>query len=212
MLQREIIEDIFIPPEEQTRHNVMLWLDAEVRDKEGNLYKRIHRPSESFTQNFLKLLQIQMNQVAQTISSTTATPTINPSTADFWVVGATSGQDLFGIRVGSSNQSPVTGNITLVAKISNGNTSPAIAYGTQTLVLVLNTSGSGAGSTASITCQRQFTNNDSVASITVREIDMCSGAEGFSSQAIEMIRDTVSDTVVAPGQTLTVTYVLQTAV
>jgi len=208
------------------------FIEAEVRDKNGNLIDKRRFRSRSFVANLLRLLRQMMMRyttgsfvVEQFYTVTSAEPVDVGGTArgiavisynanvatGIILAGAIEGEDSFGIKVGMGTATPTPSDYNLQSPINHGVGANRLSYGAVTFDSV-----SISGNTTILRIIRPFTNNSGSA-ITVSEIGLIvririSGTAD-SYAYILIARDVVSPSINVPaGSTLTIRYVLQTTV
>jgi len=206
------------------------FIEAEVRDKEGNLIDKKRFRSRSFVANLLRLLRQMMMRytTGATITNqyyvvTSAEPvdvggtarsiavfSLNANVATgIMLAGAIEGEDSFGIKVGMGTMTPTPTDYTLQSPINHGTGTNQLSYGSVTFDTI-----GISGNTTTLRIIRTFTNN-SGSSITVSEIGLIvrirTSGTSDSYAYILIARDVVSPSINVPnGSTLTIRYVLQT--
>ena len=169
------------------------------------------KKSESFVQQFLQLLFVQMTLPGANnpLSVNDTTNTLRGIYA-YWassgancylldVLDAAAGTN-FGIRVGTGTNAPTITDYALQTPVIHGTGAGQMQYGALTFGLP----GSDA-TTSQLTITRNFTAN--VGGITVNELALyCRGYDG-AARYFCIIRDVIAGGIVVPaGQTLTINY------
>ena len=189
-------------------HAPRIFIDIEVRDKDGKVTQKFRQPGRSFLWNLIGLLwqlfqgqnSVSLYQPSTITGSATCSSTCSvPVQGSSFSVEAPSGNTNYGIIIGSSNQSNSTSVCSLYSPITSG-----VQYGNTQVASQL-TINSTQG-TISFTVTRQFTNN-SGSSITVQEVGLAIQGNGCYPV---LARDVLSSAVTVPnGGTLTVTYTIE---
>jgi hypothetical protein len=181
------------------KHNILdVFVELELRDKEGKLLKKRRFKSKTWVRNFIALINRSMGGDA-------LMQMINGGWTDraSWPVGAGTGDDSYGIQIGTGSNPWAYDQYALQSKISHGTGSGQMLYGTTSISsLITMTNG------IKFVVSRIFTNGTS-STITVREISLATGYPSWSDQRINA-RDVLSPAVDVPaGSSLTVRYVIQ---
>jgi len=189
-------------------HAPRLFIDLEVRDKDGNVIQRHRQEGKSFLWNLIGFLwqlfqgnnSVNLYEPSITTGSATCETTCSvPVQGSYFSVVAPSGTTQYGIVIGGSNTSNTTSVCSLYSPLTSG-----ISYGATSVASQL-TINSTQG-TISFTITRQFQNN-SGSSITVQEVGIAIQGNGCYPV---LARDVLSSAVSVPnGGTLTVTYTIQ---
>jgi len=192
-------------------HAPQLFIDLEVRDKDGNVIQKFRQPGKSFLWNLIGLLwqlfqgnsSVNLYEPSITTGSATCQSTCSvPVQGSYFSVEAPAGTTQYGILIGSGNESNTTSVCSLYSPITSG-----VSYGATSVSSQL-TINSTQG-TISFTITRQFQNN-SGSSITVAEVGIAIQGNGCYPV---LARDVLSSPVTVPnGGTLTVTYTIQLAI
>ena len=190
-------------------HAPRLLVELEVRDRDGKVIQKHKQEGKSFLINFMSMI-LGLFQGSSTMtflygvsggSCSSSTITI-PSISDF-SVQASSGNDNYGILIGSGNTPNTATQCSLETKISNS----TMSYGSTTVENGL--SANDSTNTVTFTITRQFTNN-SGSTQTVAEVGLA--INGYSTYPL-IARDVLSSSVSVPnGGTLTVTYTIELTV
>ncbi|RLJ02096.1 MAG: hypothetical protein DRP11_03440, partial [Candidatus Aenigmatarchaeota archaeon] len=156
--------------------NIDVFLEVEVKDRNGRLIRRLKKKSESLLTNFMQMLTSAMVLEAYTLTDTGGNSrTVSlfvPNTSDTPVeltpmdVEAPDDNDNYGIQVGTGTAAVSPGDHALASKISHGTASGNMDYG----ACSLETTGVS-DNTSYARYRRDFTNL-SGAAITVNEIGM----------------------------------------
>jgi len=151
--------------------------DIEVRDRNGRVIGRLKRKSHSFTKAFLTTLRTMWNCVLGTGDVTVSLTGTDGGSKTVYVrhglyhsvtvmgLRAPSGDDSYGIRVGTSDQAFSKDDYELIGKIDNGSGAGQMLYGATTVESVTDENETS----SYVRIIRSFTNN-SGATITVKEI------------------------------------------
>ena len=190
-------------------------LDFTVIDKDGKIISNVTKKAESYVQQFLQLMLINMLPtyvngfvVPGTFLNTSGAGTNPVRDGSIFNVAAASNDPTYGIVVGIGTTAVTITDYALETPIAHGTGSGQLQYGGVSF---------GAPSanitTSQLTITRNFANN-SGGSITVNEIALycqCNTYGGLCRYMI--IRDVIAGgIVVANGQTLTVNYRPQAAI
>lgn len=191
-----------------------------IRKKNGKIIEDSGwKPSRSYVIQFLRWLYC-VHRAAQDVTLTDtggATRTIvyfgtygdGPYSSYVGYVMAGSGNDAFGIQVGTGTTTPTNTDYSLQSKIANGTGSGQLVYGSQQETDPAIT----AEGNVDFLLTRDFTNS-SGATITVNEIGVVIRVydTGGSARYFLILRDVVTAHDVLNGETLTVQYKLRTTV
>jgi hypothetical protein len=181
------------------KHNILdVFVELELRDKEGKLLRKRRFKSKTWVRNFIAMINRSMGGDA-------LMQMINGSWTDraSWDVGAGTGNDSNGIQIGTGSNPWAYDQYALQSKISHGTGVGQMLYGAVSVSsLITITNG------IKFVISRIFTNGTS-SSITVREISLVSWAYGWNDWRI-LARDVLSPAVDVPaGSSLTVRYIIQ---
>jgi len=178
-----------------------LWIEALVKDKKGKVLKRLKRKAHSFVGNFIRCLAVQFASGEEAITDTggiTRNPWANYLNLK---ANAGSGDDNFGIQVGTGTNAVSINDNALLTKITHGTGSGQLQYGAVTF---------GATSCDASKCECTITRdfaNGSGGDITVNELGLVLQMYDGDTQNYLVARDVVSGGISVPnGQTLTVNY------
>lgn len=178
-----------------------LWIEALVKDKKGKVLKRVKRKAHSFVGNFIRCLAVQFASGKEAITDVGGNA-VNPyAYYTNLKAGAGSGDDDFGIQVGTGTNAVSINDTALQTKIAHGTGTGQLQYGAVTF-------GATAcdASKCECTITRDFANG-SGGDITVNELGLVLQMYDTGSKNIFVARDVVSGGIaVANGQTLTVNY------
>jgi hypothetical protein len=194
-----------------------LWIEYEVRDKDGKLQSKGKLPAKSWVGNIIGLLSSLIYGGTCPTSGSVGYP--YTSRADMTETGGTSqgitiwgngvvvggnagiGVDSYGILIGSSDTPVAIGQYNLVSKIAHGTGSGQMSYGTSTVEALTK------DTTWQFRVVRTFTNN-SGATITVREIGLFIQVTNPTRQVM-LVRDVPTSPINVPaGSTLTLRYII----
>jgi len=166
--------------------------------------------SRSFVGNFLYILSNTF-QVNDGFSLTQAYPSSGSCQANAnenigfysWIsVNAGSGNDSFGIQVGSGTSSPTITDTSIESLIPNGNSAGQLAYGAMTTISpTINSSNN----TGYIQIQRVFINQSS-ASITITEVAVVAQFGGVPCKYLILHDLLPTPVTLQPNGTVTITY------
>ena len=178
-----------------------LWIEALVKDKKGKVLKRLKRKAHSFVGNFIRCLAVQFASGKEAITDVGGNA-VNPYPYQSNLkAGAASGDDNFGIQVGTGTNAVSINDNALQTKIVHGTATGQLQYGGVTF---------GATSCDTSKCECTITRdfaNGSGGDITVNELGLVLQMIDVTSKNILVARDVVSGGIaVANGQTLTVNY------
>jgi len=167
--------------------------------------------SRSFVGNFLTILSNSF-QVNDGFSLTQAYPSsgscqanANESVPGYypWItVNAGSGNDSFGIQVGSGTSSPTITDTSIESLIPNGNGAGQLAYGAMTTISPVINSSNNTGYTQ---IQRVFINQSSV-SITITEVAVVATFGGTPCKYLILHDLLPTPVTLQPNGTVTITY------
>jgi hypothetical protein len=183
------------------KHNILdVFVELELRDKEGKLLKKRRFKSKTWVRNFIAILNRQMGgdaNIQQTDGSWTDRSRIsaNPGQND----------DRYGIQVGTGSNPWAYDQYKLQSQIYHGTDAGKMMYGACSVSsLVSITNG------LKYVVSRVFTNGTSD-TITVREIGLVVGYPDYPEYSVKLAaRDVLSPAVDVPaGSSLTVRYVIQ---
>jgi hypothetical protein len=190
---------------------VLEWI---VKDPKGQTQNSGQRRSESFTQQFLQLLMIQMMPVASDVGmqlrdTGNTLRTLMSNTLNF-IAGAAANDATYGIQVGTGSNAPTITDYVIQSLIAHGSGVGQLQYGGVTYGAPSNDA-----TTSQFTITRNFS-NASGGSITVNEITLIvkgSVVDSGNQQNFLIIRDVIGGGIAVPnGQTLTANYRIQAVV
>ena len=178
----------------------------EIKDKNGNVVKKWTQPSRSFTYNYALMIYGLLFQATVSLTDIYAnSDTLYFASGGTVNINAGSGDDSFGIVVGSGSQSITTPVIyQLNAPISNGSGTGQLSYQATTSV-----SANYSGTQSYFKFSREFINNSGGA-ITVSEVGVIASLLNWG-QSLEVlaviIYDLPSSAInLTNGSSLTITY------
>jgi hypothetical protein len=194
-----------------------LWIEYEVRDKDGKLQSKGKFPAKSWVGNLVGLLSSLIYGGTCPTSGTTGyayTPRADMVATDASTQGITiwgynvtvggnagAGVDTYGILIGASDTPVSIGQYNLGSKIAHGTGSGQMSYGTTTVEAITK------NGTWFFRIVRTFTNN-SGATITVREIGLFIQISNPTKQVM-LARDVPTSPINVPaGSTLTLRYII----
>ncbi|MBA7656518.1 hypothetical protein ES703_64444 [subsurface metagenome] len=188
----------------RVKHNESLSYTVEVKNKEGQVLRRISAPSRSYVEQWNVLTCIQVGGVNRMITISNGSPySAAPHSANFRA-NPGAGDTGQGIRVGKGTTPVAIDDYALETPCEEGTGTDEFNHQTYT-----KTAPSVVGSTCSFTHQRVMINN-SGAAISVNEIGCHLGATGFGYLGF---RDVLPSTVSVPdGGSITVTYTMKVTV
>ncbi|MBA7620220.1 hypothetical protein ES703_27565 [subsurface metagenome] len=188
-------------------------LEYIIKDKDGKILKRKIRQSESFVKAFLQLLYVVMGQVPYqdpyTMIGIGGGAGVDVCEGSYnFTAGALTGDDTYGILVGTDNTAVTVDNEKLNTKCADGTGTDEFQYGP----MGIDPPAAGA-SLSQFTMTRDFVNG-SGADITVYELGVyVKSGKASPNQLFCTIRDVeAGGIVVTAGLTLTVNYRIQAAV
>jgi len=187
---------------------VRMTITFRITNPDGTVVREWTEPAHSLNVNFVDIIQALWAAAQQSVVNTSGTGvTIQGASGGAWSINAPSGNDAYGIVVGSGQtpgNTPIPSTSSLAAQIPNGISSGQLEYGAVSISSV-----STSGQTTSFTISRSFT-NVSGATINVNEIGIVALVSGFglsSSQYVLIAYDIPSSNIaIQNGQTLTITY------
>jgi len=193
------------------RKPIKLEYEIEVRDREGRLLRREKRESKSWVMNFIKMLyalmRVAWGDVGTTLTDYTGTSVNYPSggTSQYAMkLEAGSGDDDWGIQVGSGDTPVSSSDYKLDSLISHGTGAGQLQYGACSVGSPYEEAGY-----LKMKIERTFTNG-SGGSITVKEIGLMAVVPGTYAL---IARDVLSTpTTIPDGGTQTVRYIISMAV
>ena len=169
------------------------------------------RTSHSFVANFLRMMYSQMAQATLTsvtdVLDAVYTLTHNATNSEVnLTVNVAALDDAFGIQTGTGTTAEGVNNTKLATKIAHGTGAGQLSYGAITVNVPAVT-----GSNTDMVITRSFTNS-SGASITINEIGLVFGFKdaGNTTRYFLGIRDVITATAVANGNSVTIEYKLRT--
>ena len=179
-------------------------IEIEVRDKDGKLIEKRKQPARSWVKNMIIYLRsyfayADANVVKQ--DGTTTTNRVTAMCAEIFPVNAGTGEDRYGLLVGTGTKVFSIDDYSLDNKIPHGTSSGQLSYGETTVEGIVDD-----GSKLSFKIVRTFS-NESGADIVVTEIGLAvRGGDNY----ILIARDLLDPSVTVPnGKTLTVRYIIQ---
>jgi len=189
-----------------------LYYEIIVKDKNGKTIKKFRRKSKSFVKNFAIMIRnlfvIPLNtydsnsMVLDTAGINRGYPYASSLSNKAMAVDAGTGNDTYGIVVGTGTTSPTVDDVNLVSKIANGTATGQLSYGSTTVEYVTTTA-----TQSQFRIIRTFTNN-SGANITVNEIGIIVRWTDIGGTRYGLIiRDVITSTTIPAGSTLTVRYI-----
>jgi hypothetical protein len=181
------------------KHNILdVFVELELRDKEGKLLRKRRFKSKTWVRNFIAILNRQMGGDALQQET-------NGSQGSWPSLQANAGQndDRFGIQVGTGSDAWTYDQYKLQSQIYHGTSSGKMMYGACSVSsLVSITNG------LKYVVSRVFTNG-TPDTITVREIGLTAWRPDWGP-AIMISRDILSPSIDVPaGSSLTVRYIIQ---
>jgi len=185
-------------------HAPLLFVEVEVKDKEGKVIQRHKQEAKSFLYGFMLILNElfsgDTSPNAQNPANNCASCSMGSAGNPIFSVVAPSGNDNYGILIGSGNTPNNVNTCALQSLISNS----TMSYGQTAFAGGVNTNSTN--NTVYFQIQRQFTNN-SGNSVTIAEVGLA--IQGGGCYPL-IARDVLSSSVTVPnGGTLTVTYTIQ---
>jgi hypothetical protein len=220
-------------------NGLKLYLECEIRDKNGKLLSKYKKESESLLKNFMVILQAMFNTSVikagpignqNTVYTVTVKDTSGASksvgvgvvfynyvgSTNYWIllpltINAPQNDDTYGIQVGSSPSSVSRDDYMLGGKILSGSGNAQLVYGAMTVEIP-----DGIPPDTVFRAIRTFTNNTSD-NITVYEIGLVIANQVASYQTtlptpiyVLIARDVLtSPQTIPPGATLTVRYIFK---
>lgn len=192
---------------EDKGHPLETWLSWRSFDKWGNHVKEEDTepvPARSYTLNFLKILQIQMNAEAGfTVQEVDATNTAWVVGTDIYFANAGSTIATYGIVVGTGTNVVDESDIALQTKIAHGTGAGQLQHGAMSIA---GPGISGADTTAVLS--RAFTNGTG-STITVQEVALYIGDDAGPADFFMILRDLSTQAILA-GATKTASLTLKT--
>jgi len=185
--------------------NVELFVETIVEKEGKEIIHRVEK-ANSFVKGFVRHLSAYLTTDAYVdgfIDTSGAANWVSAG-ADFTQTAlAPSGNDNYGVLVGTSSQTVSQDQYNLVAKISHGTTSGKLSYGETTY------SVSDTSLTMTITITRMF-DNLSGGDITVNEVGLfVKYTVGSDTKYAMIARDVITATTIPNGGRLTVRYIIQ---
>jgi len=175
------------------------YFEIVVRDKDGNVVKTVKSKSRSWLKNMASLLNAVFRGLDASVTlqnGTSATVSGSSPWGMVFKMTAGSGDDTYGILIGSGTAAVTPDDYKLASKIANSK----MGYGAVSLNSMTPTSS--AYTAYHFTPSRTFTNSSS-SSITVSEAGIAVYGNG---SPFLVIRDTFSAVSVPAGGSLTITY------
>jgi len=186
----------------ETGHVLEAWLELDVRDKNNNVVHYHRQKARSWVKNFFLFLHYGFRGSYPTLvkqDGSTATPAA--SFIYYLALTAESGNDKYGILVGSGDRPWSINDYALANKIANGSSTGQLLYGATSVEDIVVESNR-----IYFRVTRPFSNS-SPSDVTVAEVAL---AIYFCNNNAIIARDVLTQpVVVAPGQTLTVRYIIQ---
>jgi hypothetical protein len=193
--------------------NVNVQIETEIRDKDGKLIKKSRQEAHSLLKNFACFLYALLGATSVTRNNTSGSSATfygsftvtSAGTEHPLSCAAPSGDDSFGIQVGTSDTAVTRDDYKLGSKISHGSGSGQLAYGSMTVEAV-----DGTPPASRFRVIRVFSNN-TTETITVKEIGLAIRNVWMSlNQAFLIARDVLTSPQDVPsGATLTVRYIFE---
>lgn len=157
----------------------MYW-DITIKDKHGKVTKRIHKKANSYVQNMINILAVQMRSATATITDNTNVARSVPVGSDAFESVPSTSINTRGIQVGTGTAAVAIGDIQLGTLIADGAGAGQLSHSG-----VTSTAPATVGATRRFTLVRTFTNN-SGGSITVNEVGIsCFAGAGIGNFLIE---------------------------
>jgi hypothetical protein len=188
-------------------------LELTLKDQNGEIVQRIEKKAESFVQQFLQMLWIQMNQVWENIANINVKDTGNTDRAicasnSMFASDAASGDVNYGIMVGTGINPVTISDYKLQTPVAHGAGAGQLQYSAMTF---------GAPASDATTSQFTLTRNFANASggtITVTEVGLyVKGYKYNNTYYFMILRDVIGGGIAVPnGQTLTVNYRIQAVI
>lgn len=186
-------------------HRVRVEYEIEVRDKHGNVIKKLKKKSESLLTNFLQILGRLFGNANQSFyarDGVAYAPTYDHG--DYASILAPEGNDDYGVLVGTGTTPVTASDYDLASPITHGTGAGQLQHGAMSYE-----APSVSGSVTTWRNSRTFTNG-SGADITVNEIGLAIlyyGASPMTTFYVLIARDVLATPVTVPdGATLTVRY------
>jgi hypothetical protein len=193
-----------------------LWINAVVTDQTGRIVQRISEPGHSWVRNFYHLHAILMSDAAVSsgqllllntggAAATNGTITLKSGDTALHYLNTTVNNNAYGLILGTSAEPFHIDDFSLSSTIASGNGSGQLYY----QACSRNATYDPTDKTIRTTIRRGF-NNNSGATIVVREAGLVANLQtGASSANFLMSRDVLDTPVSVPhGGLLTVTYTL----
>jgi len=187
-----------------------------ITDANGTIVREWTEPAHSLNLMFARFMYALWGATSAQLADTSGNEiNINGASGGTSSIDAPSGNDTYGIVIGSgatAGSTPSPTILTLIAQIPQGTSSGQIEYGAVSL-----TAASVSGQTTSFTISRSFA-NVSGATLTVTEIGIIANLTGWAMTNVSTNSAVTSDYFliaydipssaisVANGQTLTITY------
>lgn len=193
--------------DEDKGHPLETWLSWRSFDKWGNHQKELDvapEPCHSYTLNFLKILQLQMqDQSGITVQEVDSTNTTWVVGTDYMFANAGSTVATYGIVVGTGTNAVDESDIALQTKIAHGTGAGQLQHGAMSI------SAPGiSGSDTTLVMSRAFTNGTG-STITVQEVALYIGDDSSPSDFFMVLRD-LSTQAITAAATKTATLTLKT--
>ncbi len=175
--------------------------EIEIYDKNGKLIKKERKKGDSILKNWMFLFYGMANGVQWSFYDTNGNlQEINSVSVISCSLLAPSGDDSFGIIVGSGTTPVDLEDHNLASKIPNGTGSGQLSYGETSFYSSYN------GLTYDMGGQRSFDNN-SGADITINEIGLVMKVnDGSNNYYVLIMRDVISASTVPNGGRITIKY------
>ena len=176
-----------------------------IRDNNGKVMCRKQYLSKSFVLNFLNLFSSAWIGTADNFTDVSGDPYLISSSYNMLNINAGSGQDSFGIWVGTSVISTSITDYLATGKVQHGSSSGQLMYGSTTII-----SPAAVAGAQRLVVRRDFTNNSS-GSIVVRSTGIIAASENGTYNYLAMIdatdeADTSINVTIVPSQTFSVEY------
>lgn len=172
-----------------------------IKDKNGKTIREFEKPCNSYVKQIISALDVVMGGATGYITDTTGTPQSKSYAHEVLLCAAPSGNDGYGIVVGTGETAVEIDDYVLETPIANGVGAGQLQYGATSFIAV-----SVVGSTAKFTISRTFT-NDSGDNIDVKEVGLYSAfTQSF------MLERTLLPFTINDGESGTVTYTISCTV
>jgi len=186
------------------KHELEVWIEAEVIDKSGKVIQRHRQKSRTWVRNWIVMLNRFMKNSGASVTKQDGTGiSISYSIAigTMLKVNAGAGIDTWGILVGSGTTPYSPDDYALANKIPNGTGDGQLSYGATQVFDVVDD-----GTSLSFKIVRTFSNEGSV-NVTVNEVGLAVYANGYN---ILVARDVLSSSISVPaGSSLVIRYIVK---